>query len=93
MLPLNQKISTTQNVLFQNLEEESILLNLQSEKYFSLDDTGTRICEVLIEKESIQAAIDTLLAEYDVEPEQLQKDVENLIEELLKHELVEINGT
>ncbi len=92
MLPLNQKVSAAQNALVQNLEGESIVLNLQTEKYFSLDDIGTRICQVLIEKDSIQTAIDTLFAEYDIEPERLQQDVEKLIEELLKHGLVEVNS-
>jgi hypothetical protein len=93
MLPfsLDQKLKVAPNVLAQDLEGESVVLNLQTEQYFGLDDVGTRICQVLLEKESIQTAIDTLLTEYDVEPERLQQDVENLIKELLEHGLVEIS--
>jgi len=89
---LDQKVSAAPNVSAQNLEGESIILNLQTEKYFGLDDIGTRICQVLIEKDSIQTAINTLLTEYDVEAEKLQQDVENLIEDLLKHGLVEVGS-
>lgn len=38
----------------------------------------------------VQAAIDYLIAEYDVDSQQLQHDVEDLIEQLLAHEFIEI---
>ena len=90
---LDRKISAAPNVMAQDLAGESVLLNLQTEEYFGLDDVGTRIWQTLIEKDSIQAAIDVLQAEYDVEPEQLQQDVETLIEELLAHGLVEVSDS
>ncbi len=92
-LTLTQKISVPQDVLFQDLAGESVLLNLQSEKYFGLDDVGTQMWQALTEAESIQAAYDMLLAEYDVEPEQLQQDLDNLIENLVEHGLVEVTGS
>jgi hypothetical protein len=89
----NQKVSVAPNVLVQDLAGESVLLNLQTEQYFGLDDVGSRIWQVLTERESVGKAIDALGAEYDVEPEQLQQDVENLIEDLLAHGLVEVAGS
>lgn len=90
---LEQKISTAPNVLAQDLAGESVLLNIQTEQYFSLDDIGTQMWQTLIEKDSIQTAIDALQVEYNVEPELLQKDVKNLIEELLANELVEVSNS
>jgi hypothetical protein len=89
----HQKVSVAPNVLVQDLAGESVLLNLQTEQYFGLDDVGTRIWQALTERESVGKAIDALGAEYDVEPEQLQQDVENLIEDLLAHGLVEVTGS
>ena len=77
----------------QDLAGESVLLNLETEEYFGLDEVGTRIWQTLAEKDSIQTALDSLLAEYDVEPEQLQQDVETLIKELLAHGLVEVSDS
>ena len=90
---LEQKISAAPNVFAQDLAGESILLNLQTEQYFGLDDVGTQIWQTLLENNSIQNAINTLLAEYDVEPTKLHQDVENLVEELLANELVEVSNS
>ena len=92
-LSLQSKVAATPNVLAQDLAGESVLLNLQSEEYFGLDDVGTQIWQTLTEKDSIGTAIAALQAEYDVEPEQLRQDVENLIAELLANGLVEVSDS
>ena len=92
-LSLSQNASPTSNILSSELGEESVLLNLQTEEYFGLDDIGTRMWQMLIEKDSIQAAIDALLVEYKVEPNQLQQDIKNLVEELVDHGLLELSGS
>lgn len=90
---LEQKVSSSSNVLAQDLAGQSVLLNLQTEEYYALDDIGTKMWQTLIEKDSIQSAIDALQVEYQVEPELLQKDVKNLIKELLANELVEVSNS
>jgi hypothetical protein len=45
--------------------------------------------QVLADSASVKAACDTLLGEYDVEPEELERDLENLIEQLRAHGLLE----
>jgi hypothetical protein len=92
-LTITQKISLEKEVLFQDLIGESALLNLETEEYFGLDETGTRMLFVLRESESIQAAYDLLLEEYEVEPEQLQKDLLDYIQELIEHGLVEVSDS
>ncbi len=89
-LKINQKFSASPNVLLQDLGNEAVLLNLQPEEYFGLDDVGSSIWYALTEKPSVQAAIDYLIAEYDVDSQQFQHDVEDLIEQLLAHELIKI---
>jgi hypothetical protein len=42
--------------------------------------------------ESLQAACDNLLAEYDVEGERLQQDLQDLVKKLVEHGLMEIHG-
>jgi Coenzyme PQQ synthesis protein D (PqqD) len=86
------RISVPSDVLVSVLAGESVLLNLKSERYFGLDDMGTRIWVAITTSDSIQAAYDALLAEYDVEPERLRQELNDLIEKLNEHGLVEING-
>lgn len=78
------------DVLTCELEGESVLLNLKSERYFGLDEVGSRMWKVLTTSESIQAAYQALLAEYAVDPEQLSRDLENFIEKLLGQGLIEV---
>ena len=48
---------------------------------------------VLTESESIKAAHDTLLEEYEVDSQQLQQDLLNFVEKLVKHKLVEVTAS
>jgi predicted component of type VI protein secretion system len=86
------RVLAPEGVLVRELEGESVLLNLNSEVYFGLDETGTRMWKMLTTSESIQAAYHSLLEEYEVEPEKLYQDLENLIEELVAHGLAEVAG-
>jgi hypothetical protein len=76
----------------RELDGESVLLNLQSERYFGLDEVGTRMWVALSTSESIQTAYEDLLSEYDVDAEQLHQDLESLIEKLVEHGLVEVSS-
>ena len=92
-LALTQKVSLAKDVLIQDLVQESVLLSLESEEYFGQNEVGTRMLSVLTESESIQAAYDVLLEEYEVEPERLQQDLLNFVEKLVDYELVEVTGS
>jgi Coenzyme PQQ synthesis protein D (PqqD) len=83
-----KKIVVPPDVLVNVIDGESVLLNLKSECYFGLDEVGTRMWQVLSESASVKLAYEALLKEYDVEPEQLQRDLENLIDQLVEHGLV-----
>lgn len=67
-------------------------MSLDAETYFGLDAVGTRFWTALGAAPSIQAAFETLCAEYDVAPEQLRRDLEELLGELVARKLLEIDG-
>jgi len=71
------------DVLISNLQQESVILNLDSERYYGLDDVGTRFLTVLNTSESIEAAYEALRREYDIEENVLRDDLLELIENLL----------
>ena len=91
MVSRSGRVRATEGTLFRELQGESVLLNLGSESYFGLDEVGTRMWVVLTAADSIQASYESLLAEYDVEPEQLREDLDALIGKLVAHGLVEIS--
>ncbi|MBP0009046.1 PqqD family protein [Roseofilum sp. Belize Diploria] len=86
-----QNITLAPDVLVQELSGESVLLNLNSEEYFGLDEVGSRMLSVLTGSASIQEASDRLLEEYEVEPEKLHQDLIELIENMVDHDLVTVS--
>ena len=75
-------------VLISHLQEESVILNLESERYFGLDDVGTRFLTVLTTSQTIEAAYETLSSEYDVDPQVLRQDLVALVENLVDQGLL-----
>ena len=77
-----------EGVLISNLQEESVILNLDSERYYGLDSIGTRMLSVLTTSDSIERAYQTLVQEYDVDRDVLKKDLLELVENLIAQGLL-----
>ena len=90
-ISFSDRVQVPDDVLISKLQEESVILNLDSERYFGLDDVGTRILSVLTTSDSIEAAYQTLVSEYDVDRHSLRLDLAELVENLLTHGLLQIS--
>ncbi|MBI4454473.1 MAG: PqqD family protein [Acidobacteria bacterium] len=86
------RVALPADVLIRELDGESVILNLNNGRYFGLDEVGTHMLGVLSTSNSIQAAFEALLSEYDVPSDRLRQDLHNLVERLVKHGLVEISS-
>jgi hypothetical protein len=84
------KIEISEDVLFQEVGGETVLLDLGSEQYFGLDAVGTRIWQLIGEGAGPGVVVDTLLAEYEVDRPTLEKDVADLLERLREAGLIRI---
>jgi len=87
---MGQTIKISSEVLTQEVGGETVILDLKSEGYFGLDEIGTRIWQLIQEQKNLQSVTETMLNEYDVEPDQLKTDIKNLINELVKSGLVDL---
>jgi hypothetical protein len=85
---LNQNITLSPEVISQEVSGETVLLDLDSENYFGLDEVGTRIWQLIKETNDLAAIYQTLLAEYDVSEERLQQDLDTLLGEISQLGLV-----
>jgi len=72
------------------LGEESAILNLKNSVYYGLDPVGARIWTLLQEPRSIGELRDVLIAEYEVEPAQCERDLLALLEKMRSEGLVEV---
>jgi hypothetical protein len=79
----SDRVKVPDDVLISNLQGESVILNLDSERYFGLDDVGTRFLNVLTASDSIETAYNTLRHEYDIDAHVLRHDLLALVENLI----------
>ena len=86
------RVKLPDDVLISSLQEESVILNLDSERYFGLDDVGSRMLTVLTTSTSIEAAYNSLRDEYEVDDEVLKQDLLALIDQLVEQGLIEISN-
>lgn len=90
MLTFSDRASAPAHVLVRLLDQESVLLNLETEKYFGLDETGTRMWQLVTTSPNIDAAYQELLEEYDVKPETLRENLTELLGHLVEHGLLRV---
>lgn len=89
-IDFNSRVVQSPETLINIIEGESVLLNLDNESYYGLDEVGTRMWELLTTSNSIQAAYDALLEEYDVDDATLRRDLLVFISNLIDQGLLEI---
>ena len=86
----SRRVVASENVLVRELSGEAVLLNLESEMYFGLEEIGYRMWTILTTSDSIGAAYEQLLSEYEVEPEQLWESLDALIGECTEQGLLQL---
>lgn len=77
------KVEIGEDVLFQQLQGEVVLLNMASQRYYGLDRVGARMWELLLESGNVDAVTDRLLETYDTDRLTLRSDLESLVGELV----------
>src|SRR5258706_15084626 len=94
LMPISfaERLILPEDVLISDVDGESVLLNLNSERYFGLDEVGTRMLSLLTTSTSIQTAYEALLEEYEVENETLRHDLADLIDRLVDQGLLQVAG-
>ena len=90
MVAFENRAVVPSHVLVRHLDGESVLLNLETERYFGLDSTGTRMWELVTTSPTIESAYARLMEEFDVEPEVLRSHLADLLKDLKENGLVNV---
>ena len=80
------------DVIFRELEGEAVLLDFASGRYFGLNAVGTRVWTMLAAGSSVADAVSAVAAEFDAPREEVARDVDELIAELVSRGLLVVNG-
>lgn len=86
--PLDRRVRAAPRVVSREVEAETVLLDLDSGRYFDLDDTGTRLWRRLAPGARLGDVVDELAAEYDAPRERLAADLVAFVAELERQKLV-----
>ena len=91
MIEINHRVKPGPDVVITELEgKEAVLLNLATKMYYTLNETGLRIWQMLSSGRTFGEISETLSGEFDVTPEKAKESVFNLIGELTAEKLVKV---
>lgn len=86
---LHTLLTRSDEVLFQEVGGEAVLLDLASEQYFGLDPVGTRIWDLLDGHTRLDQVHATLCTEYQADPQRIGDDLLVLARALVDAGLVQ----
>jgi hypothetical protein len=76
------------DVVSRRLDDQTVLVNLRTNRIFELNRTGARFWEMLEEGGSEPEIVTRLVAEFDASEDQITSEVRSLIDSLLQEELI-----
>ena len=89
-----QKISLADNcrvsndVVFREVDGAGVILNIGTGIYFGLNETGTRVWNLIDQHSSLLKVFEVMAQEYDVPSETIQKDILQIVEQLCENRLL-----
>ena len=89
-MKLTDKVTSPAEVMARKVGEETVILDLASGTYFGLAPVGACIWQLLTEGKTLAEVCSTMLAEYEVTQEDIERDVLRLAEELRAKQLISI---
>lgn len=89
-IPYTASVRLRDDVLTEQLDDERVFVDLESSEYFSSNRGGDVVWKMLAKTATIQDAYDGLLDAYDVEPEQLRRELDTFLGRLLEAGLIEL---
>lgn len=80
----------TSDALVASLADGAVLLNLHTKRYYSLNETGTRVWGLLEREEPTERIVAALAEAYEVEEPEARRSVLALLDELRAERLIEL---
>ncbi len=90
-LNLNSTITRKEDLLSGVLDDETIIMSIESGNYHVINQTGRRIWELLEQPKTIAEVCDILSEEYEVDPEACQEEVLHFVEGLESRQIVTVS--
>lgn len=85
---LPARVRVPEDILWQQVQERVVLLDLRSNEYHSLNESGSRMWMVLVDAGDACAALERLCGMYDAQRAVLARDLREFIEQLTESGLL-----
>jgi hypothetical protein len=83
-------IHARSSVITTTVDDGLVLLDLDSERYYSFNETAADMWQALQAHPTVEAAANELLAAYDVDEATLRADLDELIADLQSKQLIDV---
>ena len=91
-MSLSDNMIIPAQVMARQVGDETVILDLASGTYFGLDPVGARIWQLMTEGQTLAQVCETMLAEYEVSREDIERDVLALVQTLADKQLVGVGA-
>jgi hypothetical protein len=89
-ISVSSTVVCTNDNLSCELQDEAVLLNLQSGTYFGLNPLGARIWRLIQQPIKVGDVLQELMKEYDVDGVQCEADLLSFLKALQAHSLIKV---
>ena len=89
---LESRFAAASSVRVRQLDGESIVLDLHTNYFYSLDAIGSRMWTAIVGGGTLRDVRDALLADFDVAPQRLETDLFAFADKLQRLGLLELAG-
>ena len=91
-LNLQSKISHAEEVFWQDVVGDIVILDMEQGQYFGAEDTGARIWKLIEQPITVAHLCDQLLALYEIDRKTCETEVLAYLEQLLAAKLIVISS-
>lgn len=85
-------VAVEENLTVAELEGEAVVLDLSSGCYYGLNKVGARILELAKQPTPVSEILEVLQQQYNVEAEQLKRDVLVFMQTMLDKQIIRNDG-
>ena len=87
-ISLADSFRISEDAVFRELDGEAVILDLERGTYFGLNESGTRIWNLIQQHGSLEGVLEVLGQEYDAVPDTLKDDLLQLVRQLHQKGLI-----
>ena len=88
----DRRVRVPDHVVFRDMAQETVLLNIQTGRYHGIDAIGARFFELMRSGDPLSSVVGVLAAEYKQPIDRIQNDLARFCEQMVDFGLIELNG-